>query len=940
MADADNRITQPSYTAGELSDELHGRKDLARYQVGARIMRNTYPLATGGAQNRAGLRFAAEVKDSAREYRLMPFEAAGDDSFVLVWGHENVRPMAFGGYIDNGGVPYEVSTPYTDVQLPDLYMEQSNDIATLTHPLWKVRELARFDALDWRLSTVTFASTVSPPYGVDATTTEGYTGYDGSHLQVDYDYKVASVSVDGKESLPSNVARTDAPLVMGYSQNFVTVSWQTDGLSLYRHPAPTGVLRNGTRIDRSLALPNGKVITALEFFSGDARSVTLYIVERTAPGTYTRVRNLTVNHPGGGWARFALTPSFTVPNANHYVGAYSAGGVASRINLPMAYQGAALGSGSTAGLNEALVEGAYAMGWWQHEAGASADEEIEEYLVYRGSNGIFGLIGRTPELSFKDDNIAPNFSLGPQQDYNPFVNAGDFPSIAFFAQQRRGFAASLNRPQTIWMSQSADFGSMSSHVPTAESDAIEFTLAAQKKQDIFHVLSLEQGLIVFTRSGEWKVTGRDGDIITPSSQLPSPQSTYGSTRAVKPMVVGEAILFISGDQKTVLEMQYSFEVDRYKADDMTLLSQHLFKGRKIVNWGYARSPYGMIWCVMDDGSLLSMTYLKDHDVWGWSRHDTPGKFLDVAVIREDNRDVPYFIVQRRIEGVARKYIEYLADRKDTDARDAFFVDCGLSYDPAEPMIAFASIGARTRLQVQANGYTVGDEIEVTGTVLRNANDDIIGTLDGRYHVDEVSTVNAFYITYARDGEDHQAGDQVDTSIWAGAVLEPGICRVCVNQVSGLDHLEGRTVIALCDGFVVDSANGGSSLVVEGGALPEFDSFYARIHVGLATQAVLGTLDLLNTQADDNGVIKTAAGVKARLLNSRGVKIGVGSQDEAVELRSRDDEDYYSPPDMLTGIFDIGEIGGWDDDVPVYFVQDYPLPMTVLGTTIEYVYGGS
>lgn len=788
---ADFKITQPTFTGGELSPELYGRKDLARYQVGVRRLNNMIVHATGGSSNRAGLRFVGEVKDHSVPGRLMTFEAAGDDAFLLVWGHQNVRPVAFGAFINNGGVPYEITTPYSAAQLPDVYMEQSNDVATITHPGYAPRELSRFSALNWTLTTVSFASSVPAPGSVAATTTQGYTGYGADKLPLNYTYRVATIAADGEESLPSSPATTNAPLVFGYEQNYVTITYA---------------------------------------------------------------------------------------------------------------------------------------------AAAGADS----YAVYKANNGVYGLIGTTPNLSFRDDYIAPDFTSGPQDGYNPFASGNNYPSIVFFSQQRRGFAATNNRPQTIWMTQSGNFKNMSRRTPSRDDDAIEFTLAAQKKQDIFHVLSMERGLIVFTRSGEWKVTGRDGDIITPSSQLPEPQSQYGAARHIKPLVIGETMLFVGRDSRTVYEMEYSFEIDRYTANDMNLLAKHLFRGRRMINWAHAADPDGIIWCVMNDGKLLSLTYLKEHDVWGWGTHETRGVFLDVAVVPEGGRDVPYFLIRRKISGSHKVYIEMLERRRNEDIRNAFFVDCGLSYDV--PFLIFdTSLGATTRLRIDDHGFNDGDEIEVDLSSYQDQQDEYVGTLDGRYLVSVVDE-DWIELSHARIGAGQEIGDPVDSSALIGSYETLGLARRCVNMISGLDHLEGREVVILADGFVIDAQEYGEPIIVTGGALPTLQRKYARIHVGLPYRSTLCTLDLLNTQTDDNGVLKTAGPVYVRLQDTRGVKVGM-EEDGVVELHSREAESYYDPPDLKNGSFQIEDGSGWDRDIPIWFVQDYPLPMTILGVTIDYAYGG-
>lgn len=789
---ADAKITQPTYTGGELAPELYGRKDLARYQVGARLMNNIVIHATGGASNRAGLRFVGEVKDHDIPGRLMTFEAAGDDAFLLVWGHENVRPVAYGGYIDDGGSPLEIATPYTAADLSELYMEQSNDIATITHPLYDPRELSRFSALVWTLDTISFVSTVPAPTSITATTTQGYTGYGSDKLPRNYQYRVATINSDGEEGLPSSAVGTSAPLVFGYEQNFVTVSWTA------------------------------------------------------APGTGN------------------------------------------------------------------------------------------EYAIYKNNNGVYGLIGTTPTTTFVDRYIEPDLTNGPQTGYNPFTGTDNKPRIVFFSQQRRGFASTINRPQTTWMTQSGNFRNMMRRKPTRDDDSIEFTLAAQRKQDIFHVLSMEDGLIMFTRSGEWRVTGRDGDILSPSSIFPRPQSQYGCAWQIKPLVIGEAMLFVGRDGRTVFEMEYSFEIDRYTASDMNLLAKHLFRGRTMVDWAHAADPDGVIWCVMDDGKLLSLTYLKEHDVWGWGRHETSGQFLDVSVVPEGNRDVPYFLVRRWIEGQNKVYIEMLERRRNDDIRNAFFVDSGLSYDNPV-MVETVEVGATTRLEITDHGLNDGDEIELDLFEMFNDQDEYIGTINGRYLV-TVDDADWVTITYARVSDTHEIGDPVDTTEFIGASALLGVARRCVSNIAGLDHLDGREVVILADGIVIDAAEYGEPIIVTGGALPPLQNSYARIHVGLAYQSVICTLDLLNTQMDDNGVLKTAGPVFVRMQDTRGIKVGM-DRDSVVELHSREAEDYYSPPDLKNGLHQIEDGSGWDRDIPIWIVQDYPLPMTILGVTIDYAYGG-
>ena len=775
----DARLSQTSFTAGEISPELYGREDLQRYQLGAKLVENFYIRPHGGVSNRAGLRFVCEVKDSSKFVRLMGFEAAADDAYLLEVGDEYIRPVFRGVQVLDGGSPYEITTPYQEDELLLMYMEQSNDIATIVHPDYTVRELSRFSDTNWSLDAVTFQPEVSAPTGVAANETVGYTGYGSDKLPVAHTYVVAAIGSNGEESLPSSEASSGA-VVLGYDQNYVTITW-------------------------------------------------------------------------------------------------------------------------------------------------SAVSGATEYIVYKEVNGIFGFIGNTVDLTFKDDNINPDFSDGPQQGANPFNATGDYPSLVTFAQQRRVFAATDNNPQTCWMSQSGNFKNMGVSRPAKDDDSVEFTLAARRKQDIFHMVPLEKGMIMYTRSGEWRVTGREGDVITPSSILTEPQSYYGCSAALKPLVVGENVLFVTRAENKVRDMEYSIDVDKYVASDRTILAEHLFRNRTIVAWDYAGEPDGVIWCIMSDGTALSLTYLKEHQVWGWGRHKTAGRFLDVQVVPEQTRDTPYFLIQRLVDGSWNQYIEYLEERAFTDIEDAFFVDSGLSLDNPV-LVESVSTGANTVLTITAHGLSDGDTLDLSGGVFYDLDGDAVFDMSGRYLVAN-STTNTFEIVT----EDE---DAVDTSAYGSEhYLETVVVREAFDTVSGLDHLAGREVVCLCDGSVVDG------LTVSAGGELTFDRKFSRVHAGLRFTAKLRTLDLSNPQGDDNGVTKGVAKTFLRVNETRGIKIGM-TFDDVVEDYPRSFEDYGQPADLKEGVIEAVVWAEWDTEQDVCVVQDYPLPVTVLGVTEEIVYGGS
>src|SRR5688572_15247227 len=99
---ADFRAYQPSFTAGELSPALWARVDLAKYGSGLKTAVNLFIHPHGGVSNRAGLEFIAEVKDSADEARLIPFQFNTEQSYILEYGDQYARVFRDGGVVLSG----------------------------------------------------------------------------------------------------------------------------------------------------------------------------------------------------------------------------------------------------------------------------------------------------------------------------------------------------------------------------------------------------------------------------------------------------------------------------------------------------------------------------------------------------------------------------------------------------------------------------------------------------------------------------------------------------------------------------------------------------------------------------------------------------------------------------------------------------------------------
>lgn len=148
---------QTNFTAGELSPRVGSRVDIAKYNNGLKVAENVQVLVQGGAIRRPGLRVAAQTKDITKKTRLIPFVYNRDQAYMLEVGHLYFRFYKDG--VALGGT-YEVATPYTEAQLPDIDYVQGADTMFIVHPSHPVYRLQRFADMDWRMLPATF--TVEP----------------------------------------------------------------------------------------------------------------------------------------------------------------------------------------------------------------------------------------------------------------------------------------------------------------------------------------------------------------------------------------------------------------------------------------------------------------------------------------------------------------------------------------------------------------------------------------------------------------------------------------------------------------------------------------------------------------------------------------------------------------------------------------------------------
>jgi hypothetical protein len=330
----------------------------------------------------------------------------------------------------------------------------------------------------------------------------------------------------------------------------------------------------------------------------------------------------------------------------------------------------------------------------------------------------YGYIGFTTDVSFIDRNIGASLDQGPPVGDNPFAVAGDYPGTITFHEQRSVWGRTINKPNAIFASRSADYENMDFTRPTRADDAFLIGLVANKVNAVNQLVSTKDGLLALTSNNIFAVQGSNEDYISASPPpRVRPQIARGVSR-LNPIVVDNVVFYETARLSSVRTIGYQFEVNGIKTDDLTVFSPHLFENHDIIDWAYAEKPGSCIILIRSDGKALCLTWEQEQEVWGWTLWETDGLFKAVCTISEQGEDRAYFVVERTINGVTKQFVERMASELWVDQADACYLDCAKTYINATPTLVVDRLEHLEGETVSAlvDGNVVNDLVVTDGAV--------------------------------------------------------------------------------------------------------------------------------------------------------------------------------------------------------------------------------
>ena len=669
-----------------------------------------------------------------------------------------VSSLSYGAYT-SGGTAARIYTnrnaPYAAEDLPYLKVVQSADVMSLccvnqqTGTEYQPVDLQRLAANNWNFVELTFASSIAAPTGVTAVASTT-----GSDPYTQYAYVVTAINAStGEESIASSVAYITQSVDIAATAGSHTISWNAvAGAGQYNiYQAPPSY---------ATAVPIGSNFGYIGFAFGTqfVNSNIQSDLTTTPPlhqNPFARGQVVEVNMTDIGIGFDQATVSYTI-NTSTGSGAVlipivvSGGIVAVIVQNP----GEDYAATDTVEFNNAAA--ASATGTYTFVANPTATQTIilngiTWQFVASGATGNQTNIRANTQATLQqlvaDLNSSVNGSISvatytdvglaltitydtPGTGGNAYTLAagtyggtisgatlaggagaggggatatleigpetGTYPGVVNYFQQRRAYAATLNNPDTYFMSQTGAYLNFDSSTPPIDSDAIIATPWGEQVNGIQWLQPMPGGLIAATGLDTWQLagTGGAGSLITPAQQSASPQESNGYSPTVRPLKINYDILYL-GRTNAVYDLVYNFWNNIYAGTDISVMSSHMFDGFQLLQWAWARQPFKLVWATRSDGKFLSLTFLKEQELIAWTRHDTNGLVVDNEVATESSVDAPYFMVKRYIVGQAQwaYYLERMDNRQWTGPEDPWCIDAGLALPQPTPNATLSAAAA-------------------------------------------------------------------------------------------------------------------------------------------------------------------------------------------------------------------------------------------------------
>jgi hypothetical protein len=303
-----------------------------------------------------------------------------------------------------------------------------------------------------------------------------------------------------------------------------------------------------------------------------------------------------------------------------------------------------------------------------------------------------------------------------------------FPRTGEFLQGRLYQADTAAQPTTLWGSASDDFDSYA--VGAFADNAVEYMMASRKINRIEWLTETDE-IFIGTSGSEHRALGNQTDAPLGGDIIPNIKKTSGEGCApMQPIVIGKRILFVDRSLQKVFMIGFDIQQDGFTPVELTVAAEHIAKGTvenspskfRLGHIAFQVRPDKRLYWVREDGELVTLTFLPEEKVIGFTRYVTDGLFQSVAVIPQaaGKPDQVWVIVKRTINGVDKRFVEVLDEQHESLSGRAWTslqTDCAIVYSgaPATTIPGLSHLEGETVDVIADSGYR-GTKV-VTGGII-------------------------------------------------------------------------------------------------------------------------------------------------------------------------------------------------------------------------------
>ena len=298
-----------------------------------------------------------------------------------------------------------------------------------------------------------------------------------------------------------------------------------------------------------------------------------------------------------------------------------------------------------------------------------------------------------------------------------------YPQAVTFHHNRLWFGGLKSRPAGIVASKIGEYFNFD--VGTGLDDqAIDTDIAGNSVNEIRHMLS-GKDLQVFTDGGEYYIPDSTDNTITPANISVLRQTPYGISRTA-PHMFDQATGFVQKNGKAIREFVYSDLEDGYKSTAVSILAQHLIDSPKemTIMKGNLTRPEQYAFFLNSgsthNGKLSVFHSVRDEKIAGWSQWFTrSGDYIQSIATLNENL---IMIGKRSLNGVTTYTLEKFADD------DSVTLDCQTTSTVNQRGTPLVDGASQSGTVLVVDGLTSDPVVNETFTIDGNATEYTIQSL--------------------------------------------------------------------------------------------------------------------------------------------------------------------------------------------------------------------